>query len=54
MKIASCVCALFFLVAGDSAAQTAAPPDLQGVWQARRYFGPDVRGPLTIERHATQ
>src|SRR6202050_2320963 len=28
--------------------------DLSGVWQAKRNFGPDVRGPLTIERRGRE
>src|SRR5262249_5209175 len=35
-------------------ASAAAPPDtLVGLWKARRWFGPEARGPLIIQRGAT-
>ena len=33
-------------------AQSAAPVDLEGVWQAKRRFGPAVYGTLTVDRQA--
>lgn len=39
------------LVAAPAAAQTASnEPNLNGVWVARARYGPDIRGPLLIER----
>jgi len=51
----SAVCALAFIgvaawLTSDIFAAESAAPDLSGVWQAERNFGPDVRGPLTIEQ----
>ena len=45
---------LVLLVSGVLAhAQTpanGAPPDLEGLWQAKKRFGPEIVGPLTVDR----
>ncbi|HEX6406748.1 MAG TPA: serine hydrolase [Gemmatimonadales bacterium] len=55
----SLICALaqLCLVAGTVRAQGSSAPaaaastaDLSGLWSAKKWFGPDVRGPLIIER----
>ena len=55
----SLICALAqpCLVAGTVRAQGSSAPaaaastaDLSGLWSAKKWFGPDVRGPLIIER----
>ena len=45
---ASALCLLLTATSLASAADS--PPDLVGLWAAKLRFGPDLRGPLTIER----
>jgi CubicO group peptidase (beta-lactamase class C family) len=50
-----CLLALTALCAAPVASQSnnqnaAAPQDLSGLWKAKKWFGPDVRGQLIIER----
>jgi CubicO group peptidase (beta-lactamase class C family) len=48
LQRAGAVCALLAWAAQAAAADT--PRDLAGLWAAKLRFGPDLRGPLTIER----
>lgn len=53
----SAICALVMAGASAMAGTVAADvpaPDLAGVWQAERNFGPDVRGPLMIEQRGQE
>ena len=55
VRVASCALILWgtpAAIAQQSTSQTAASSltDLTGLWQAKRWFGPEVKGPLIIER----
>ncbi|MGQ0532996.1 MAG: serine hydrolase domain-containing protein [Caulobacteraceae bacterium] len=43
-------CAMALAVAPAAAQAPAQAPDIDGLWAARMRYGPDVRGPLLIER----
>src|SRR5262249_10978219 len=41
------------MASGAAIAQSSAPAaDLSGLWKAKKWFGPDVRGELIVERRA--
>src|SRR6266487_3512248 len=41
---------LIFAVSQSVTADSTSAKDLIGIWKAKRNFGPDIRGPLTISR----
>ncbi len=47
VKVAACA---LMLAVTPAAAQTQALPDINGLWAAHMRYGPDIRGPLLIER----
>jgi CubicO group peptidase (beta-lactamase class C family) len=50
------ICALLLAPATAPAQQSATNPalqDLSGLWKAKKFFGPEVQGPLIIERTAS-
>lgn len=53
-KAPAMILALALLCAASSAQAQTSQPDLTGLWQAKRTFGPDVRGPLIITRNGAE
>ena len=50
-RATSCTCSIPIAWASNQL-DAAAAKDLEGLWQARLRFGPDLRGPLIVRRDA--
>jgi CubicO group peptidase (beta-lactamase class C family) len=50
MKNKMLVVAVMLLATTQPAVAQTAPTDLEGLWEAKRIFGPEIRGPLIITR----
>ena len=51
MKSKTMMLATLLLATAQFASGQSSPNDLEGLWEARRIFGPEIRGPLVITRN---